>query len=428
MRARRILAVVLLAAFAAPAQAAYPEKPIRFVVPSAPGGSVDVLMRILTQQLASQMGQPFVVENKPGGSFVPGTMDIVKAAPDGYTLGYGNIVSLAVNRTLLPALPYDVERDLTLVSNCVQVFNMLAVNNGLPVRTVAELIDYAKQNPGKLSNGSSGNGTTGHLGGELFKAMTGTEMVHVPYKGSAQAINDLVSGNIEVMFDNVPSIGPHVKSGRVRGLGVSAPKRAAQFPDVPTIAEAGVPGYETNSWGGVIGPARLSREVISRLHAEIRKALAAPAVAERYRQLDAEPDGAGPEAFLDREIKGERRDRDRRLGQDRRARLHRRAHARRPADALGARHGAEGEPGRHHGGGGELRRVARAGAARHAAAGDAAPRPDGQRRDVVSFQVVQGICRGAAGAAAGHQLRAARRPHHAAPADDGRCREARISS
>jgi len=240
-----------------------------------------------------------VVENKPGASFVPGTMDIVKAAPDGYTLGYGNIVSLAVNRTLLPALPYDVEKDLTLVSNCVQVFNMLAVNNGLPVRTVAELIDYAKKNPGKLSNGSSGNGTTGHLGGELFKAMTGTEMVHVPYKGSAQAINDLMGGQIQLMFDNVPSIGPHVKAGRVRGLGVSAPKRAAQFPELPTIAEAGVPDYETNSWGGVVGPARLSREVISRLHAEIRKALAAPAVAERYRQLDAEPDGGGPEAFLE---------------------------------------------------------------------------------------------------------------------------------
>ena len=298
MRAR-ILAAVLLAAFAAPAQADYPERPIRFIVPSAPGGSVDVLMRILTQQLSAQMGVAFVVENKPGASYVPGTMDIVKAAPDGYTLGYGNIVSLAVNRTLLPALPYDVEKDLTLVSNCAQVFNMLAVNNALPVRTVAELIDYAKKNPGKLSNGSAGNGTTGHLGGELFKAMTGTEMVHVPYRGSAQAINDLISGNIEVMFDNVPSIGPHVKSGRVRGLGVSAPKRAAQFPDLPTIAEAGVQGYETNSWGGMIGPARLPREVILRLHAEIRKALAAPAVAERYRQLDAEADGGGPEAFLE---------------------------------------------------------------------------------------------------------------------------------
>ena len=294
---RSLIAVSLLV-FGLAARAAYPDRPIRFVVPSAPGGSVDVLMRILTQQLSAQMGVAFVVENKPGASFVPGTMDIVKAAPDGYTLGYGNIVSLAVNRTLLPRLPYDVEKDLTLVSNCVQVFNMLAVNNALPVRTVAELIDYAKKNPGKLSNGSSGNGTTGHLGGELFKAMTGTEMVHVPYKGSAQAINDLISGNIEVMFDNVPSIGPHVKSGRVRGLGVSAPKRAAQFPDLPAIGET-VPGYETNSWGGVIGPARLPGEIIFRLNKEIKNALASAAVAERYRQLDAEPDGGGPEEFLE---------------------------------------------------------------------------------------------------------------------------------
>ena len=280
------------------AYAAYPEKPIRFILPSAAGGSVDVLMRVLAQQLSTQMGVAFVVENKPGGAFVPGTMDIVRAPPDGYTLGYGNIVSLAINRALLPKLPYDVEKDLTLISNCVQVFNMLAVNNDLPVRSVQELVAYAKKNPGKLTNGSSGNGTTGHLGGELFKFMTGTDIVHVPYKGSPQAINDLMAGNIQVMFDNVPSIGPHVKAGRVRGLGVSAPKRAAQFPDIPTIAEA-VPGYETNSWGGVIGPAKLPKEIVSRLTAEIRKALAAPAVAERYRQLDTEPDGAGPEAFLE---------------------------------------------------------------------------------------------------------------------------------
>ena len=294
---RRWIALALIT-LSASTQAAYPEKPIRFILPSAAGGSVDVLMRVLAQQLSVQMGVGFVVENKPGGAFVPGTMDIVRAAPDGYTLGYGNIVSLAINRALLPKLPYDVEKDLTLVSNCVQVFNMLAVSNDLPVRSVQELVAYAKKNPGKLTNGSSGNGTTGHLGGELFKFMTGTDIVHVPYKGSPQAINDLMAGNIQVMFDNVPSIGPHVKAGRVRGLGVSAPKRAAQFPDLPTIAEA-VPGYETNSWGGVIGPAKLPKDIVSRLTAEIRKALAAPAVAERYRQLDTEPDGAGPEAFLE---------------------------------------------------------------------------------------------------------------------------------
>ncbi|HZS67416.1 MAG TPA: tripartite tricarboxylate transporter substrate binding protein, partial [Burkholderiales bacterium] len=241
---------------------------------------------------------PIVVENKPGASFVLGTMDVVKAPPDGYTLGYGNIVSLAINRSLLPSLPYDPERDLTLISNVTHVFNMLAVNNDLPVHSVRELIDYAKKNPGKLTNGSSGNGTTGHLGGELFKSMTGVEIVHVPYKGSAQAINDLIGGQIQVMFDNVPSIGPHVKAGRVRGLGVSAPKRAGSFPDIPTIAEAGVPGYETNSWGGVIGPARLPREVVLKLNGEIKAALAVPAVAERYRQLDSEVDGSTPEEFL----------------------------------------------------------------------------------------------------------------------------------
>ena len=294
----RIGALIALLVFSWSASAAYPEKPIRLILGSAAGGSVDVLMRILAQQLSAQMNVQFVIENKPGASFVPATMDVVKAPPDGYTLGYGNIVSLAINRALLPKLPYDVERDLTLVSNCVQVFNMLAVNNDLPVRTVQELVAYAKKNPGRLSNGSSGNGTTGHLGGELFKSMTGTDIVHVPYKGSPQAINDLMAGNTQVMFDNVPSIGPHVKAGRVRGLGVSAPKRAAQFPDLPAITEA-VPGYETNSWGGIIAPAKLPKDILNRLVAEIQKALSAPAVADRYRTLDTEPDGAGPEAFLE---------------------------------------------------------------------------------------------------------------------------------
>src|SRR5260221_7019283 len=290
--------LVLLLAWAIAAHAAYPEKPIRVVVPSAPGGSPDVLMRILMQQLSQQMNVPIVVENKPGASFVLGTMDVVKAPPDGYTLGYGNIVSLAINRLLMPSLPYDVEKDLTLISNVTHVFNMLAVNNNLPVHSVAELIDYAKRNPGKLANGSSGNGTTGQLGGKLLKAMTGVNIVHVRYKGSAQAINDLMGGQIQVMFDNVPSIGPHVKAGRVRGLGVSSPKRAASFPDIPTIAEAGVPGYETNSWGGIIGPARLPTDIVQRLHKEIRAALAVPAVVQRYRQLDSEIDGSTPEEFL----------------------------------------------------------------------------------------------------------------------------------
>jgi tripartite-type tricarboxylate transporter receptor subunit TctC len=291
----RLLVLLLFVSWSA--HAAYPEKPIRFVIPSAAGGSPDVLMRILTQQLSVQMNVPIVVENKPGASYVLGTMDLVKAPPDGYTLGYGNIVSLAINYSLLGKVPYDVEKDLTLVSNCVRVFNLLAVNNDLPVRSVAELIDYAKRNPGKLTMGSGGNGTTGHLGGELFKAMTGTFIVHVPYRGSPQAINDLISGNVQLMFDNLSSIGPHAKGGRVRGIAVSGSRRSPVFPDLPTVAEAGVPGYETVAWCGVIGPAKLPADVVARLGKEIKAALSAPNVVERYKQLDTEPDGGTPEEF-----------------------------------------------------------------------------------------------------------------------------------
>jgi len=297
MRLRSLLTILLLT-FGAGAQAAYPEKAIHFVVPSAAGGSVDVLMRILTQQLSAQMNVPFVIENKPGASYVLGTMDIVKAPPDGYTIGYGNLVSLAINKSLLGSVPYDVERDLTLISNCVRVFNLLAVNNSLPVSSVRELIAYAKKNPDKLTTGSSGNGSTGHLGAELFKTMTGTSIVHVPYRGSPQAINDLMAGQIDMMFDNISSIGPHAKAGHVKGIAVSGPRRSPVFPDLPTIAEAGVPGYETVAWGGVIGPAKLPPEIVLKLHQEIKKALAAPALLERFKQLDTEPDGGTPEEFM----------------------------------------------------------------------------------------------------------------------------------
>jgi tripartite-type tricarboxylate transporter receptor subunit TctC len=295
---RRLIAYLAALLFASGTHAAWPERPIRFMIPSGAGGSVDVLMRILTAEMSKSMGVAFVVENKPGASFTIGTLDIVRAAPDGYTIGYGNIVSLAINRSLLPKMPYDVDKDLTLISNCVRVSNLLAVNNNLPVRSVKELIDYAKRNPGKLVMASAGNGTTGHLGGELFKSMTGTFILHVPYRASPQAINDLIAGEVQMMFDNLSSITPHVKSGRVRGIAVSGPRRSAIFPDLPTVAEAGVPGYETVAWGGVIGPANLPREIVARLHAEIRKALASPTLLERYRNLDTEADGGTPEEFL----------------------------------------------------------------------------------------------------------------------------------
>ncbi|MEO6271206.1 MAG: tripartite tricarboxylate transporter substrate binding protein [Lautropia sp.] len=288
--------VAALAQPFSPAQAAYPEKPIRFIIPSAPGGSPDVIMRLLMNQMSTQMGVPIVVDNKPGGSYFIGTSEIVRAAPDGYTLGYGNIVSLAINQALFSKVPYDVDRDLTLVSNAVNVYNVLTFTNSLPVKTLPDLIDYARRNPGKLTMASAGNGTTGHLGGELFKAMSGTYMVHVPYRGSPQAINDLISGVVQVMFDNSSSIAPHVQAGRVRALGVSGPVRLDAFSDLPAIQEV-VPGYQTVAWGGIIGPAGLPAEVVSRLQAELKKALQAPPVTEVLNKLQVGIDGGTSEAF-----------------------------------------------------------------------------------------------------------------------------------
>lgn len=277
--------------------AAYPDKPIRLIVPSAPGGAPDILMRTLATQLSQQMGVPFVIDNKPGASFVIGTMEVVRAAPDGYTLGYGNIVSLATVRSLMSKVPYEVDKDLTLISNTVRVVNMLVVNNNLPVKNVSELIAYAKKNPGKLVQGTGGNGTSGHLGGELFRSMTQTSMLHVPYKATTAAIIDLISGEVQVMLENTPVLGPHVQAGRMRALGISGAQRSPNYPDIPTIAESGVPGFEVVAWGGIIAPANMPKELVTRLNAEIRTALASPAVRERFKALDAEVDPSTPEEF-----------------------------------------------------------------------------------------------------------------------------------
>ncbi|HEV8519657.1 MAG TPA: tripartite tricarboxylate transporter substrate-binding protein, partial [Burkholderiales bacterium] len=239
-----------------------------------------------------------VIDNRPGGGQMIGTEVIARAPRDGYTIGYANVVTLAINRSLYAKQPYDPDRDLQLIAMTNATYNMLAVNNALPVKSVKELIDYAKSNPGKLLNASSGNGTTGHLGGELFKIMTGTQIVHVPYKGSTQGIQDLIAGQVQIMFDNLTSIGPTVKSGRVRGLGVSSPKRSPVFPDIPAIAET-VPGYETNAWGGVIAPAGVPKPIIARLNAEINQALASKTLKERYAATDTEPVGGTPVQFAE---------------------------------------------------------------------------------------------------------------------------------
>jgi tripartite-type tricarboxylate transporter receptor subunit TctC len=298
MHRRFLSRFLLLAALFAPfaALAAWPEKPIRMIVPSAPGGAPDVLMRALSAQLSVQLGVPIVIDNRPGGSYTIGTMELVRAPADGYTLAYGNVVSLATNRALLPALPYDVDRDLTLVSNAFRVINMMVVNNDLPVRTVPELIRYAKQNPGKIAFASDGNGTTAHLGVELFKSMTGTYLLHVPYRAATSAVTDLIGGGVQLMMSNTPVVGPHAQAGRVRALGISSLQRSPTYPDVPPVADA-VPGFEVVAWGGIIGPANLPRDIVARLNAEVRTALASQAVLDRFKALGAEATPSTPEEF-----------------------------------------------------------------------------------------------------------------------------------
>jgi tripartite-type tricarboxylate transporter receptor subunit TctC len=300
MRRHSLLAsifFVAIAAFSTASFAVYPNKPIRLIVPSAPGGAPDVLMRALAAQLSLQMGVAFIIDNKPGGSYTIGTMDLVRSAPDGYTLAYGNVVSLATNRSLLSNIGYDIDKDLTLISNAVRVVNLMVVNNNLPVKTVQELISYAHKNPGKLAFASDGNGTTAHLGVELFKSMTKTFILHVPYRAATAGLTDLMGGGVQLMMINSPVVGPHAQGGRVRALGISGSQRSSTYPDIPTIAEAGVPGFEVVAWGGLIGPANMPKELVTRLNTEIRTALANPTVKERFRLLGAETDPSTPEEF-----------------------------------------------------------------------------------------------------------------------------------
>ena len=293
----RTLFTVLVLSAAGFAHAAWPDKPIRLIVPSAVGGSPDVAMRILADQLSKALGQQIIVDNRPGASGNIGMETAAKAPADGYTLVYVNVGTLAINRALFNRLPYDPDKDFSLVAQVLTTCNLLAVNPALPVQSVRELIDYAKRHPGKLTMASAGNGTTGHLGGELFKAMTGTFIVHIPYRGSGPAITDVIGGQVDLIFDNLVSITPQAKNGKVRPLGVSSLARSPVFPQVPAIAEAGVPGYETAAWGGVAVPAGTPREVVARLNAEINKALLTSALKEKFAAIGADPVGGTPEQF-----------------------------------------------------------------------------------------------------------------------------------
>lgn len=292
----RAIALLCSLFFSWNAWAAYPEKPIKLIVPSAPGGAPDVLMRELANRLSQQMGVPVVIDNKPGGSYTIGTMELVRSPADGYTLAYGNVVSLATNRSLLPNVPYDVDKDLTLIGNALRVVNLMVVNNNLPVRNVADLIAYAKANPGKVAFGSDGNGTTSHLGVELFKSMAGVSMLHIPYKAATAALTDLMGGGIQLLMMNTPVVGPQAQAGRVRALGISSQQKSATYPDVPTIAET-VSGFEVVAWGGLIAPAGLPREIVNRLNAEMKTALNNPGLRDKFRSLGAEIAYSSAEEF-----------------------------------------------------------------------------------------------------------------------------------
>jgi tripartite-type tricarboxylate transporter receptor subunit TctC len=266
-------------------------------VPQAAGSATDNIARIVGPALSKELGQPVIVDNRPGGALTIGIDAVAKAAPDGYTLGQGPVGALAITRHMVAKLPYDIERDIQPVALVTTGYMLLAASPKAPFRTVAELIEYAKKNPGKLSNASSSNGSPGHVSGELFKYMTGTEIVHIPYKGGAPAIADLIAGQVELMFESTNSIAPHVKAGRVRALAVTGERRAISLPEVPTLIEAGVPGYEVNAWSGIITTAGVPRAVLDKLNAAVNRAINHPDAKERLAQLGSEGGGGSPEDF-----------------------------------------------------------------------------------------------------------------------------------
>jgi tripartite-type tricarboxylate transporter receptor subunit TctC len=297
MRSAGLLMSLCTAWPGAAAAAEYPDRPIRLIVPQAPGSATDVLARLLASELGPALGgAAIVVDNRPGGALTLGLDLTAKSPPDGYTLCMGPIGALAITRHMVAKLPYDIERDFQPIALVSRGHLLLATAPMLPVRTVQELIDHARQNPGKLTNASSSNGSPGHVGGELFKYMTGTDILHVPYKGGAQAINDLIAGHVDLMFESLNSISSTAKAGNVRALAVSGPRRSPAFPDLPTIGET-VPGYDAGTWSGVIAPAGLPQPILDKLNAAINRAISLPAFKERFGAIGDEPAGGSPEEF-----------------------------------------------------------------------------------------------------------------------------------
>ncbi|MGA7389171.1 MAG: tripartite tricarboxylate transporter substrate binding protein [Pseudolabrys sp.] len=297
MRKLGLSAVTLVAMVAVAAAADYPDHPIRFVVPQAAGSATDTIARILAAELSKDLGQQIIVDDRPGGALTIGLDLVAKSPPDGYTIGMGPIGALAITRHMVAKLPYNIEKDFQPIALIARGHLLLAISPKLPIHSVKELVDYAKQNPGKLTNASSSNGSPGHVGGELFKYMTGTEIVHVPYRGGAPAITDLIAGHVDLMFESLQSIAPFARDGKVRALGVSGAARSPAFPELPTIAEAGVPGYLAPTWTGVIAPAGVPPPIVDKLNAAINKALTSQAFKEKFAKIGDEPAGGTPEEF-----------------------------------------------------------------------------------------------------------------------------------
>ena len=287
-------ALALIASLAHAQQ--YPARAVRIIVPSAPGGGTDITARILAPKLSEQLGQQFVVENRAGAGTMIGGEAVARAAPDGYTLLMG-ISTLAINPATYKKVPYDALKDFAPITHVVSLPNLLVTHPSLPVKTVKELIAFSRARPGELYYASAGVGTSPHLSTELFLLMGGIKMVHVPYKGSGPGIVDIVAGHVSVMTPSILSGLPRIKSRRLRGLGVTSAKRAGGVPDIPTIAEAGLPGYEAVQWFGLLAPVATPREIVSRLHAETVRALQAADVRNRLSADGADPVGSTPEEF-----------------------------------------------------------------------------------------------------------------------------------
>jgi len=277
----------------------YPNRAIRFVVPYAPGGSTDIVARILAQKLSDAMGQQVVVDNRPGAGGSIGADVVAKSPPDGYTMVTAVTGIMAINQYLYRKLPFDPEKDFAPVTQVGSLPLILVVHPSLPAKNVREFIAIAKAKPGQLNYGSSGVGTATHMTTELFKSMAGVDLVHIPYKGSGQVMGDVIGGQLALIFDQIVSSLPHVQGGKLRMLAITSAKRFPSLPDLPTIAESGVPGYESISWAGVAVPAGTPKEIIARLHTEIVKVLAAPDIRERFLRDGIETVGSTPEQFTE---------------------------------------------------------------------------------------------------------------------------------